>query len=215
MKSYRVRVAAAVVAAGVALSACSPMQAGAAAIVGKDRITSSDLSAEIQAYRKDLAANKIPEDQLGLRISVPQLVLLNMANGRQFTEYGRQKGITVTQSEIQEGKRALVEAQQGQATIEQILLASGIPLSEGDNAIRAWVIRQKLMAQLGAGNDQQSQRTASLKVAQEADTAVPVSYSPRYGKYDPQQGFVADDRFGAVAPAAPAAPEAPPAAPPA
>ncbi|MCT9931595.1 SurA N-terminal domain-containing protein [Planotetraspora sp. A-T 1434] len=216
MKSYRVRVAAAVVAAGVALSACSPMQAGAAAIVGKDRITSSDLNAEIQAYRKDLAANKIPEDQLGLHMSVPQLVLLNMANGRQFAEFGRQKGITVTETEIEQGKRAIVEGQGGQASMDQILLANGIPLSEGNNAIRALVIRQKLMVQLGAGNDQQSQQAASLKVAQEADTAVPVTYSPRYGKFDPQQGFVADDRFGAVAPAAPAAPAAPPAgAPPA
>jgi hypothetical protein len=195
VKSYRVRVAVAVAVASVALSACGPLQAGAAAIVGKERITSSDLDADVREYRKDLAANKMSEEQLGLTFSVPQMILLNVANARQYAEFGRQKGVPVTNGEID----AIVTAQGGQAKLNQTLLASGIPLSEGRAAIRALIIRQKLMAQMGAGSDQQSQQAALLRVTQQAEAVVPVRFSPRYGKFEAQQGFVADDRFGAVA----------------
>jgi hypothetical protein len=200
VKSYRVRVAMAVVAAGVALSACGgPMEAGAAAIVGKDRITSSELDADVREYRKSLVANKMSEEQLGLGFSVPQMILLNVANARQFAQFARVKGITVSEGEID----AIVTAQGGKAKIDQALLASGIPLSEGRAALRALIIRQKLLGQLGAGNDQESQQAALLKISQDAEAAVPVRFSPRYGKFDPQQGFVAHDRFGAAPEAQP------------
>lgn len=195
MKSYRVRVAVVMAVASVALSACGPLQAGAAAIVGKERITSSDLDADVREYRKDLAANKMTEEQLGLTFSVPQHILLSVANARQYAELARQKGIAVTDGEID----AIITAQGGPAKIDQALLGSAIPLSEGRAAIRALIIRQKLMAQQGAGSDQASQQAALLKVTQQAEAAVPVTFSPRYGKFDVQQGFVADDRFGAVA----------------
>jgi peptidyl-prolyl cis-trans isomerase SurA len=188
------RIAVAVAVASAALSACGPVEAGTAAIVGKERITSSDLDADVREFRKDLAANKMAEEQLNLSFSVPQMILLNVANARQYAEFARQKGVTVSDGEID----AIVTAQGGQAKIDQALLGSGIPLSEGRAAIRGLIIRQKLMAQLGAGSDQQSQQTALLKLTQEVEAAVPVRYSPRYGKFDPQQGFVADDRFGAV-----------------
>ncbi|ETK31023.1 hypothetical protein MPTA5024_37185 [Microbispora sp. ATCC PTA-5024] len=196
------RVAVALAAAGVALCACGPVQAGAAAIVGKERITSSDLDSEIRAFRQELAAHKMSEEQLGLSFPLPQMILLNMSNSRQFIQLGEQKGIAVTDREIDD----VVAAQGGQARFDQVLLANGIPLSEGRNAVRAVIIRQKLAQQAGAGTDQQSQQAAEQKVMQEVDAAVPVKFSPRYGKFDPQQGFVADDRFGAVAAPAPAAP---------
>ncbi|MEW9529038.1 hypothetical protein [Microbispora sp. NPDC049125] len=210
MKSYRVRVAAALAAAAVALTACGPVQAGSAAIVGKERITSSDLDSQIRAFRKDLAAYKIPEDKLQLALPLPQMMLFNMANSRQLIELGRMKGVTVTQREIDDTQQAILKSQSSPLSIEQILLSNAIPLSERENAIRAIVIRQKLAEQAGGGADEQSQQAAAQKVTQEADSAVPVRFSPRYGKFDPQQGFVADDRFGAVGAAQPAAQAAPP-----
>ncbi|MBP2707200.1 SurA N-terminal domain-containing protein [Microbispora sp. RL4-1S] len=214
MKSYRVGAVALLAAACAALSACGPVQAGSAAIVGKERITSSQLDDQIQEFRKDLAANKMTEDQLGLQLPLPQMILLNMVNSRQFLELGRSKGVTVTDREIDD----VVNAQGGQAQFDKVLLASGIPLDEGREAVRSVLIRQKLAQQEGAGADQQSQQAALQKLTQEAEAAVPVKYSPRYGKFDPQQGFVPDDRFGiaAEAPQAPAAgmPEAGDGAPP-
>ncbi len=195
MKSYRVRVAVALAGAGIAVTACGgPVQAGSAAIVGKERITSSELNDEVRALRADLAANKIPEDQLQLSFSLPQTVLLNMTTSRQFRELGRSKGVAVTDREVDD----VATAQGGWDQFNKVLLANGIPLDEGRDFIRAVVIRNKLAQQSGAGQDQASQQAALQKIVQEADSAVPVKYSPRYGKFDPQQGFVADDRFGSA-----------------
>jgi hypothetical protein len=206
VKSYRVGVAVALAAAGVAMSACSPVQAGAAAIVGKDRITSSDLNSQVRSFNQSLASNKMTPDQLGLTIPLPQMILFRMANARQFIEYGRSKGVTATPREIDD----VVGARGGQAQMDKILLANGIPPSMRNQAISALVIQDKLMGQLGAGTDEQSQQAAYQKLTQQADEAIPVKYSPRFGKWDPQQGLVPDDRFGALTAEAPAAPAAPP-----
>ncbi|GAB3159620.1 SurA N-terminal domain-containing protein [Microbispora hainanensis] len=193
MKSYRVRVAVALAATGIAVTACGgPVQAGSAAIVGSERITSSDLNDEVRALRADLAANKIPENQLQLTFSLPQTVLLNMTTSRQFQELGRRKGVTVTDREVDD----VAIAQGGWDQFNKVLLANGIPLDEGRDFIRAVIVRNKLAQQSGAGQDQAAQQAALQKIIQEADSTVPVKYSPRYGKFDPQQGFVADDRFG-------------------
>ncbi|GGO08460.1 hypothetical protein GCM10010116_17130 [Microbispora rosea subsp. aerata] len=200
MKSYRVRVAVALAATGIALTACGgPMQAGSAAIVGKERITSSELNDKIRELRADLAANEMPEEQLQLPASLPQMVLLNMTFSKQYLEFGRRKGVVATDRDIDN----VALAQGGWEQFNKVLLANGIPLDQGRDFLRAYVVRVKLMQQAGAGQDQASQQAAAQKVVQEADSAVPVKYSPRYGKYDPQQAvFVADDRFGPVGGAA-------------
>ncbi|GII52924.1 lipoprotein [Planotetraspora thailandica] len=203
MKSYVLRAVVAAAVAGVALSGCGgPVQAGAAALVGDERISASDLNATIDAFRKDLAANKMTEQQLQLSLPLPQMILLNMANNKQFEELAQQKGITVPQGEVD----AWIAQQGGQEQIDKALLASGIPLSNGGDAVRAVIIRTDLMQQYGAGADEQSQQAALAKVTQEADAKVPLRFSPRYGKFDPQQGFLPDTRFGAVAKPAPVAP---------
>ncbi|MFF4773869.1 hypothetical protein [Microtetraspora fusca] len=198
MKSYRARiaVAAGLAVAGLALSACSgPVQAGAAAIVGKERISSSDLDAKVRELRADLAAHKLSEEQLNLgTMSVPQVILYYTANARQYAELARRKNVSVSESEID----GYITARGGQDKVDEMLLAGGVPRSMGRDTIRAVLTQQKLMSQLGAGNDQQSVQAALVKVTEEADAAVPVTFSPRYGKWDLQQGFVADDRLGAV-----------------
>ncbi|GAA4565947.1 hypothetical protein [Planotetraspora kaengkrachanensis] len=210
MKSFQVRVAVAVAAAGVALSACGPVQAGAAAIVGKERISTSDLDTKIQEFRKDLAANKMTEDQLGLRIPLSQLILLRLANGKQYVQLGQEKGVSVSQRDIDD----IVAAQGGQSQIDKALLQSGVPLSVGREFISSLIIQQKMIDSMGAGQDEQSQQIAVQKLTQEVDSKVPVRFNPRYGKFDPQQGFVPDERFGRV-PAPEQAAAGDPAAPPA
>ncbi|WP_433416506.1 hypothetical protein ACQP1V_40345 [Microtetraspora malaysiensis] len=196
MKSYRVRitVAAGLAVAGLALSACGPVQAGAAAIVGKERISSSDLDAKVREFREDLAAHKLSEDQLQLGMSAPQVILYYTANARQYAELAQRKNISVPESEID----GYIAARGGQAKVDEMLLSGGIPRSMGRDTIRTVLTQQKLMTQVAAGNDEQSMQAALVKVTQEAAAAVPVTFSPRYGKFDLQQGFVPDDRLGAV-----------------
>nr|BFE83669.1 hypothetical protein GCM10020093_062700 [Planobispora longispora] len=72
VKSTRVRVILAVVAAGAALTACSPSQAGAAAIVGDQRISVSELSADAEEYQAAMAKAGLSAQQLQLQGSIPR-----------------------------------------------------------------------------------------------------------------------------------------------
>ncbi|WP_433498048.1 hypothetical protein ACQP1K_24550 [Sphaerimonospora sp. CA-214678] len=213
MKSYRVRVAAAVAAAAVAagaLSACAPVQAGAAAIVGDDRISSSELDAAVRSIHEDAAANGLDatdEQRATPPLPGPREVLANIAGSRQIIEFGRQKGIDVTEREIDDMLLGVeTQAKQQGMTINQVLLLSGIPLSEGRTIIRAVLVRRKLESRI-AGAEADPQMVAE-KLGKEVDTTVPIKFSPRYGKFDPErQTFIVDDRFGAVQSAPAASPE--------
>ncbi|MFC0861953.1 SurA N-terminal domain-containing protein [Sphaerimonospora cavernae] len=211
MKSYRVRVAAAVVVAAVAagpLSACAPVQAGAAAIVGKERVSSSELDAAVRSMHEDAAANGLDgadKQRATPPLPGPREVLVTMATTRQLIEYGRGQGVEVTDREIDDMLIGVeTQAKQQGMTVNQMLLLNGIPLSEGRSVIRALLTQQKLGSRMaGAAADP---RTAAEKLGKEVEAAVPIKFSPRYGKYDHEQGiFLADDRFGAVQSAAPAA----------
>lgn len=204
MKSYRVRVAAAVAAAAVAagaLSACAPVQAGAAAIVGDDRISSSELDAAVRSIHEDAAANGLDESDKQRTLPPlpgPREVLANLATSRQIIEYGRQQGIDITEREIDDMLLGVeTQAKQQGMTLNQVMLLSGIPLSEGRTIVRAVLVRKKLESRI-AGTETNPQIVAE-KLSKEVETAVPIKFSPRYGKFDPErQVFVADDRFGAV-----------------
>jgi hypothetical protein len=194
VKSNRVRMAVAAVVAGVALSGCGVQQAGTAAYVGNYRISSSELDAQVREFHKALARNGMTERQLGFGLSLPQMVLYRMANAKQFIEYGKRAGVTITQRQVDD----TVIARGGDKEMEKILLVNGIPPSMRDDAIRAMLIQQTLVQRLGAGQDEESQNQAYRKLVEQADAAVPVRFNPRYGKWDPERGFVPDDRFGAV-----------------
>ncbi|WP_176728613.1 SurA N-terminal domain-containing protein [Planobispora rosea] len=198
MKSTRVRVTLAVVAAGVALTACSPSQAGAAAIVGDQRISVSELSADAKEYEAAMDKAGISAAQLQLPGSVPQALLESKVFISQLNQLGARNGITVTPAEIEALLAQALQQQQGM-TLDQLAVSATVAPSELRELVRASVIQQKLMAKFGAGQDQASQQAANQKLAQEAQKAVPVTRSPRYGEPNPQGGgLVESNRFGAL-----------------
>jgi peptidyl-prolyl cis-trans isomerase SurA len=194
VKSNRVRVLLAVMAAGAALTACSPIQAGAAAIVGQDRITSDDLNRGVEDYQNAIKTTKLPAQQAPFS-SVPQGVLLQLVDIKQYTQLAARHGVTITEGEID---NARAQVQGGSAQLDQTMLAQGVPPSQNRAWIRAQLGIQKLLVQAGAGSDQASQQQAEQKVLKELAT-IPVKVSPRFGKVDPQTGQLAAlERFGAA-----------------
>ncbi len=176
--------AAAAVAAGVVLTACSsPMEAGAAAIVGNERISASELNDSVSELRSALERAKIPEAQL--QLPATQRVLLQLTSLSQFRQFAAKSGVTVTDGEID---KAITE-QGGMQRIEPALLAEGVPPSRIRDWMGAVVAYNKLLTQYGGQNE-----AAQQKLGQ-ALSSVKVTYSPRYGKFDPSQGFVDAGRF--------------------
>lgn len=183
MKSIRVAVAAAVV--GVALTACSsPMEAGAAAVVGHERISARDLNKNVQEYEAALRKVNIEPSQLG--VSVNQFVLSRMAEQSRQQQLADKFGVQVSDTEIDTAAQDKGEQQ----TAEMNLLSKGVAPANPRGYLRAMIGVNKVIEKFGGSQNQQ----AVEKFKVEYNAFAPV-FSPRYGKIG-QQGFVDAGRFG-------------------
>ncbi|MEU4545402.1 SurA N-terminal domain-containing protein [Nonomuraea dietziae] len=188
MKSIRMAVA--VAALGVAVSACSsPVQAGSAAVIGNERISASDLNTNVKQLEGALAKAQIPQSQLGLPVT--QYALLQMVNVAQFRQLASKAGTKVTDGEIDQ----LIASQGGLAALEKQTLAQGVPPAYTREWLGTSIAINKMMQQYGGGTDEAARQRGQQKLIEQA-AAIKVTYSPRYGTFDPQKGFVDAGRFG-------------------
>ncbi|MEV8636008.1 SurA N-terminal domain-containing protein [Streptosporangium sp. NPDC051023] len=203
MKSTRVRVILAVAAAGAALTACSPGQAGTAAIVGGDRISSSELDSSVREYEDALAKANVSASQLQFPGSVPQVVLFQLATAKQYTKVAENKGITVTDGEIDQA----IAASGGAAQHEQQMLQQAVPPSRAREFAKAGLLLTKLMAKYGGGSDEAALQRGQAQAIKDLQS-VKVTWNPRYGTLNTKRSeeapqlFVDAGRFGAIPPAA-------------
>ncbi|MFF0306806.1 SurA N-terminal domain-containing protein [Streptosporangium sp. NPDC004379] len=204
MKSTRVRVILAVIATGVALTACSPSQVGAAAVVGGDRISSGELERNVREYEAALTKAGLSPAQLQFPGSVPQVVLYQLATARQYTKVAEKNGVTVTDGEVDQA----INTQGGADQYGQQLLQQAVAPSQARAYTRARLMITKLMAKYGGGADQEALQRGQQRVVEDLKS-VRIEWNPRYGKINAQpsqeqpQIFTAEDRFGKAPEAAP------------
>lgn len=179
-------------AVGVALTACSsPMHAGAAAVVGNERISTSRLDADTRAYLAALKQNKLDETQLG--VPVTQVVLQRLVNVSASEQLIARYKVPVSETEID---AALKDPGQFESPAIN-LLANGVSPNDARAYGRVIVGLSKLQQQFGGQAAQQklTQEFASIKTV----------FSPRYGALNPQRSqenpalFVDTGRFGKLA----------------
>ncbi|MBB5080776.1 SurA N-terminal domain-containing protein [Nonomuraea endophytica] len=194
MKSIRVAVAAAAV--GVALTACSsPVEAGAAAVVGGERIAAKDLNSEVQQYEKALTAARL--DASALQVPLNQFVLFRMTNEAVYRQLAQRYKVQVSESEID---TALKDPGQ-QQTPAMNLLSKGVPPGDARDYLRGELSIQKILQQFGGAQNQQA-----IEKLRTEFTTVKVTYSPRYGRLNTQPTqenpsmFVDTGRFGKLTP---------------
>ncbi|MDP9865004.1 MULTISPECIES: SurA N-terminal domain-containing protein [Streptosporangium] len=198
MKSTRVRVILAVAAAGVALTACSAEQAGAAAIVGGERISSSQLDSNVREFEAALAKANVSASQLQFPGSVPQVVLFQLATAKQYTKVAESKGITATEAEVDQ----LITSTGGLAQYEQQMLQQAVAPSHLRDFTRAKLMITKLMAKYGGGSDQAALQRGQQQAIKDLES-VKITWNPRYGKINAQPSqeqpslFLDSGRFGA------------------
>ncbi|MGP4103438.1 SurA N-terminal domain-containing protein [Nonomuraea sp. KM90] len=186
MKSIRVAVAAATVA--VALTACSsPMQAGAAAVVGNERISTSKLNTDTQAYLAALKRAKLDESALG--VPVTQVVLQRLVNVSVSRQLMARHNVQVSETEVD---AALKDPGQFESP-EINLLANGVSPNDARDYGRVMVGLSKLQQKFGQAGQQ--------RLVAEFSSIKPV-FNPRYGTLNPQRSeqnpalFVDTGRFG-------------------
>ncbi len=221
------KLAVAVLAAGVAVSACGPVRMGAAAIVGNQRISAATLSAEAAnlgaAYRQDQGKTQIsyPASQ------IPQQALSWLLRFRIREAMAVRDHITVTPGGAQRALAALTAqlSQSGRTSLALAAVSSGLPPDLIGELGRYQAIGNVLVSRLDGGTaptttaGQQALNALLVKSQCQASKALDITINPQYGVLDYSQLAVvpgqptlsAAQLSGALSPSPSASPQLTPA----
>ena len=182
------------------LAACSPVQVGAAAVVGNQRITTSALDTQVASLR---AAAKPYGSAIQLTTAdMPSAVLSWLIRFAVLDQAAAAKGITVTAAQAQAGLSSLsaVAAQQGASSTAELLVNAGVS-PQMFQQVGQWEAQQEALAKLSNGGldpTTSAQQTAAAnaigKLQCSAAKTLNIQISPQYGRFD-----YASASFGVVA----------------
>lgn len=188
---------AALVTAAPLLAACgNEAHPGAAAVVGDDRITVSQLESRVSEVRSAQRAATTGEAQYEQVIAksggLTRDTLHGMVLDRVLHQAAQDAGVTVTRKEVQRFRSRLQE-QAGDAKALEVawLQQYGVAPERLDDNLRVQIEAQKLAAALGVGTSQ----PAFWKALSEASKKVGVDLNPRYGDWDVEKSSRVDARL--------------------
>ena len=154
MPRTSMKLAAAVLAAGLAVAACGQVRMGAAAIVGSQRISSNTLSDEVANLNAGYQAHK-RQIQLQYPASqMPQQVLSWIVRFQVRDQLATREGISVTQTDVQQALGQITASikQSGEsATLPEVAVANGLPPDMLSELGQYQAIETKLLNRLDGG----------------------------------------------------------------
>jgi hypothetical protein len=185
------KLAAGVLAGGVAVAACGTVHMGAAAIVGNQRISSSNLSAEVanlnagyQRYHHQIQL-QYPASQM------PQQVLAWIIRFRVRDQMAAREGISVTATQVQAAQNAITASirQSGNnATLPEVAVANGLPPDMIMDLSRYQAIETELLNRLDGGklpassSAQQALEDTFNKSQCRAAKSLDIQVNPQFGE---------------------------------
>ena len=190
------KLSAAMAAAGIAVAACGPVQLGAAAILGSQRISSATLADQLSdlstAYNRD--KGKI---QLQYPVSqMPQQALSWLVRFKVRDELAVQQNVTVTPGDAQRAL-AQINAQIRQggstATLPELAVANGLPPDLIPDLGRYQAIQNAVIAKLDGGKlptqsaAQQTLQTQFNTAQCRASKSLDIKINPQFGMLDYSQ----------------------------
>ncbi|MDQ0950308.1 outer membrane murein-binding lipoprotein Lpp [Streptomyces phaeochromogenes] len=188
---------AALVTAAPLLSACgNDAHPGAAAVVGGDRITVSQLENRVNEVRSAQRAATTGEAQYEQAIAksggLTRDTLHGMVLDRVLHQAAQDAGVTVTRKEVQRFRGEL-EKQAGDAKALEVawLQQYGVAPERLDDNLRVQIEAQKLAAALGTDTSQPAFWEALSKASKKMD----VDLNPRYGDWDVEKSSRVDAKL--------------------
>jgi hypothetical protein len=185
------KLAAGVLAGGVAVAACGTVHMGAAAIVGNQRISSSNLSAEVanlnagyQRYHRQIQL-QYPVSQM------PQQVLAWIIRFQVRDRLATREGITVTPTQVGQALAAITASirQSGNnATLPEVAVANGLPPDMVNDLGQYQAIETKLLDRLDGGKlpastaAQQALEDTFNKSQCQAAKSLDIQVNPQFGE---------------------------------
>lgn len=184
----------AAIASAPALTACgNDAHPGAAAVVGGQRITVSQLETRVNEVREAQRAAVDDEAQYAQVIAktgtLTRDTLHGMVLDRVLHRAAEDAGISVSRKEVQEMRGGLQEQVGGAEALETTWLQQyGVAPERLEENLRLQLEAQKLAAKLGTDTSQ----PAFWKALSEASEKLDVDLNPRYGSWDVQKSSRVD-----------------------
>ncbi|MFK0285507.1 SurA N-terminal domain-containing protein [Streptomyces sp. NPDC090499] len=185
---------AAIAAAAPFLTACgSDAHPGAAAVVGGQRITVSQLENRVNEVRRAQRAAVPDETQyqqvLASTSSLTRDTLYNMVLDKVLHRAAQDAGVDVTRAEVEQMRSGLEQQAGGSAALQTAWLQKyGIAPKRLDDNLRFQVEAKKLAEALGTDTSQ----PAFWKALAGASKELHVDLNPRYGAWDVQKSSRVD-----------------------
>lgn len=193
MPRSSIRLAAVVFAAGIAAAACGTVKMGAAAIVGNQRISTTNLAQEVdnldagyQAYKGKIQL-QYPESQ------APQQVLAWLVRFQVRDRLAQQQGITVTPADRQQALASIsaqIRQSGSSASLAEIAVANGLPPDMIPALGRYQAIQTKLLDRLDGGKlpsgtaAQQALQATFNRTECHAAKSLSIQVNPQFGTLD-------------------------------
>ncbi|MGW7817014.1 SurA N-terminal domain-containing protein [Streptomyces puniciscabiei] len=187
---------AAIAAAAPLLTACgNDAHAGAAAVVGGQRITVAQLESRVDEVRRAQRAAVPDESQyqqvLASTSSLTRDTLHNMVLDRVLHRAAQDAGITVSRKEVEQMRAGLEQQAGGAKGLQTAWLQKyGIAPARLDDNLRLQLEAQKLAGRLGTDTTQ----PAFWKALSKASRELRIDVNPRYGTWDVQKSSRVDAR---------------------
>lgn len=168
------------VTAGLFATGCGQVsKAGAAALVGDQRIAIEELSQSVEATERAAAANQL---RVSDRSALVRGVLSRQIISAVLEEAADRRGITVTRGDVDRQ----IDQRGGRKRLEAQALRSAVPPQELRDYVRNQIIQQRLAETL-AGGDANAQRDALVQYLHKVARDMGVTVSPRYGRFNVQR----------------------------
>jgi SurA N-terminal domain len=175
------------------LAACSPVQAGSAAIVGNQRITVSSLDTQVSNLQE--AAKPYGTSLPITAAQMPSEVLSWLIRFEIMDQVAAANGISVTDAQAEAGLNSLsaVATQNGFTSTSELLIANGVP-PQLFSQVGRWEAQQDAFARKQNGGkeptttaEQNAFTTAMTKAQCEAAKSLNIQVSPQFGRMDYSQ----------------------------
>lgn len=178
---HRVGLLAAALALPVlALTACNPMEPGAAATVGGTRITEAELANQVEAILK---AQGRPADAADADLTTS--TLSRMVTVELVEQASAQAGISITQGEIDTALAGYVAQAGSQQEVEKIFIDGGIAPTQIESIIVLNLRAQALGQVLLPDAEPQAQGAELVRQLGQFSIEQGTTISPRYGSWNP------------------------------
>ena len=163
------------------LSGCSSQTAGAAAVVGDQRISESQLDTEVQDVLALQGLSSTDSSNELITSTLDQLITGILVN-----ELADREKIKVTQGEIDDLRLQYVAQAGGQEAFEASIGEQGISIGEVDSIIRVNLQVAKLGDVLSPSGDADAKSAEVFIAISELSSELRTEVAPRFGTWDPE-----------------------------